>query len=46
MEVSGGRVYDALIAATARHHAQALATCDVRARSVYERMGADVVWIG
>jgi len=38
--LAGGAVYDALIAATAAHHDQTLATCDRRATAVYERLGA------
>jgi predicted nucleic acid-binding protein len=34
----GGSIYDALIAATARHAGATLLTRDERARSVYERM--------
>jgi predicted nucleic acid-binding protein len=36
--LSGGSVYDALIAATARHAGATLLTRDQRARAVYERM--------
>lgn len=35
---AGGAVYDALIAATARHARATLLTRDARARSVYDRM--------
>ena len=37
--VSGGAVYDGLVAATARHHKLTLVTCDARARSTYQAMG-------
>jgi predicted nucleic acid-binding protein len=36
--LAGGAIYDALIAATARHAGATLLTRDQRARSVYERM--------
>ncbi len=35
--VSGGAVYDALVAATAAHHGAQLVSCDRRAAVVYER---------
>lgn len=38
--IAGGRVYDALIAATAMERQLTLITCDRRARDVYERVGA------
>lgn len=38
--LTGGVVYDALIAATAAHHDHPLVTCDQRAVQVYERVGA------
>jgi len=38
--VSGGMVYDALIAATAADHGLTLLTCDRRAVPVYERLQA------
>lgn len=36
--LAGGAIYDALIAATARHAGATLLTRDQRARSVYDRM--------
>jgi predicted nucleic acid-binding protein len=36
--LTGGAIYDALIAATARHTGATLLTRDQRARTVYERM--------
>ena len=36
--LAGGSIYDALIAATARHAGATLLTRDLRARPVYERM--------
>ena len=38
--IAGGRVYDALIAATAMERGLTLITCDRRARDVYERLDA------
>jgi predicted nucleic acid-binding protein len=40
--LSGGRAYDALIAATAAHHELRLVSCDTRAALTYERMGVPV----
>ena len=40
--LAGGRVYDALIAATADHHDRVLISCDRRAVAVYERLGARI----
>lgn len=40
--VSGGAVYDALVAAAARHHDRALLSGDGRARPVYEALGVRV----
>jgi predicted nucleic acid-binding protein len=39
--ISGGAVYDALVAATARQHRQRLFSRDARARSVYEAFGVE-----
>ena len=39
-DIAGGRVYDALIAATAAHRDLRLISCDRRASSVYDRVGA------
>jgi len=38
--IAGGPAYDALIALTAAEHNRAIVTCDRRATSVYERVGA------
>lgn len=43
--LSGGALYDALIAATAREHGATLLSADRRAREAYEAMGADVSFI-
>ncbi len=40
--VSGGAVYDALVAAAARQHRRPLVTGDSRARSVYEALGIQI----
>jgi predicted nucleic acid-binding protein len=40
--VTGGAIYDALVALAAREHAVALATRDARARSTYESAGVIV----
>ena len=44
--ITGGAVYDALIAATARHAGATRLTRDQRARSVYERMGVRYELVG
>lgn len=44
--ISGGAVYDALIAAAARHHRRPLVSADARARPIYEALGVDVEPIG
>jgi predicted nucleic acid-binding protein len=36
--LAGGAIYDALIAATARHAGARLLTRDLRARAVYDRL--------
>lgn len=40
--IAGGATYDAMIALTAAEHGCALATRDVRARSTYDLVGAQV----
>ncbi|TMK40908.1 MAG: type II toxin-antitoxin system VapC family toxin [Actinobacteria bacterium] len=42
LSISGGGVYDALVAATAAHHGEALVSCDRRAGLVYERLDVAV----
>jgi len=44
--ISGGAVYDALVGAAARQHDRPLVSGDVRARSVYEALGARVRMMG
>ena len=43
--ISGGAVYDALVAAAALEHGLTLATCDLRARSTYELLGVAVEYV-
>jgi predicted nucleic acid-binding protein len=43
--VTGGGVYDALIAATAVGHSAELITCDRRAASTYESYGARIIFL-
>lgn len=43
--LSGGALYDALIAATAREHGATLLSADRRAREAYEAIGAEVSYI-
>ena len=40
--ISGGAVYDALVAAAARQHRLPLVSADARARSAYEALGAEL----
>jgi predicted nucleic acid-binding protein len=44
--LAGGAVYDALIAATARHAGATLLTRDQRARSVYDRLNVRYELVG
>ena len=41
--ITGGAVYDALVGLAAAEHDIELATCDARARTTYEAVGARVV---
>ena len=43
LEISGGAVYDALVALAAVEGGASLATRDLRAKATYETVGADVV---
>jgi predicted nucleic acid-binding protein len=45
-EVSGGAIYDALIAATAKHWAASLLTRDRRAAAAYDKVGARYEMMG
>jgi predicted nucleic acid-binding protein len=44
--ISGGAVYDALVALAAAEHGAELATRDARARATYETVGVRVVVAG
>jgi predicted nucleic acid-binding protein len=46
LAISGGAVYDALVAAAARQEHRDLLSADARARPVYEALGAHVRMIG
>lgn len=46
LSVSGGAVYDAMIALAAKEHGAALATRDARAASTYRAVGVEVVVAG
>lgn len=46
LEIVGGAVYDAVIAATAREHDAKLLSRDRRAVSTYERLGVDYEILG
>jgi predicted nucleic acid-binding protein len=43
--IRGGALYDALIAATARHHGHTLVSADRRAAAAYSALGADAAYI-
>ncbi|HWX96814.1 MAG TPA: PIN domain-containing protein [Solirubrobacteraceae bacterium] len=43
--VSGGALYDALVAATAAQHGATLLSADHRASAAYEAMGVDVAFL-
>ncbi len=45
-KVTGGAIYDALVAATAKHAGATLLTRDRRAISVYELVGASFEFVG
>jgi predicted nucleic acid-binding protein len=45
LRITGGAVYDALVAAVAREHGLPLLTADDRARPTYEAMGITVEWL-
>ena len=44
--ISGGAVYDALIAQTALAHGASLASCDRRAATTYRALGVEVIPVG
>ena len=43
--VTGGAIYDALVAATAKHSGATLLTRDLRARSIYELVGVSFEFV-
>jgi predicted nucleic acid-binding protein len=45
LSISGGAVYDALVAVTADRHGRCLVSCDRRAARTYDRLGVDVVYL-
>jgi predicted nucleic acid-binding protein len=45
LSISGGAVYDALVAATAQHRGCRLLTCDRRAGTIYDRLGVEVAYL-
>jgi predicted nucleic acid-binding protein len=45
LSIAGGAVYDAMVAATAAHHGYRLLSCDRRAASTYDRLGAEVAFL-
>jgi predicted nucleic acid-binding protein len=45
MSLSGGAVYDALVAVTAAHHGHSLVSCDRRAAPVYRRLDVEVIYL-
>jgi toxin FitB len=45
LSISGGAVYDAIVAVTADRHKRTLLSCDRRAATTYERLGVDVVYL-
>ncbi len=45
LSISGGAVYDALVATTANHHGRRLLSCDGRAAATYDRLGIDVTYL-
>ena len=45
LSISGGAVYDAVVATTADHHGRCLLSCDQRAARTYERLGIEVEYL-
>jgi predicted nucleic acid-binding protein len=45
LRITGGAVYDALVAAVAREQGLPLLSADDRARPTYEAMGITVEWL-
>lgn len=46
LSITGGAVYDALVALAAKEHGYELATRDARAKATYEAVGVGVVVVG
>jgi predicted nucleic acid-binding protein len=46
LSISGGAVYDALVALAAKEHGYELATRDARAKATYDAVGAEVIVVG
>lgn len=45
LSISGGAVYDAIVAVTADHHGRCLLSCDRRAARIYDRLGIEVAYL-
>lgn len=45
LAITGGAVYDAIVASTAAHHGHVLLSCDRRARAVYSRLDVEVIYL-
>lgn len=45
LSISGGAVYDAIVATTADHHGRTLLSCDLRAARTYDKLGIDVTYL-
>ena len=45
LSISGGAVYDAIVALTAADHDLTLLSCDVKASTTYNRLGIDVEYL-
>jgi predicted nucleic acid-binding protein len=45
LSISGGAVYDALVAVTANHHGHRLLSCDRRASKTYDRLEIEVTYL-
>lgn len=45
LSIAGGAAYDAIVALTAADHGLTLLSCDVKARTTYDRLGVDVEYL-
>jgi hypothetical protein len=45
LPIAGGSVYDAVVALTAADHGHTLLSCDVKARTTYDRLGVEVEYL-